>query len=867
MHTNPTGSPTYGHSAESPETAAALERLMDHTLAWLDEPEEEGPASVLRVGRGAGFGPKSLGDLQWEQLVAELVRETRTPEGAELMARLSPIPARELVGWRLGEVGEFLELLETDDAPPLGGLRDIRRALGHAVREGVLVAEDLEAIARNSDVASRCQRYFANRRERAPRLTRVGMLLEPLRDLRAVLDHAVEPGGRLADQASPDLGRLRRAVQNQHDRLKSRMDQMLRSSEYEVHLQDDYYTVRDERYVLPIRAGARSAVGGIVHGHSASGQTAYIEPAELIELNNQLQWAQLEVHAEEQRILERLTRMVAQAAPALEQNTRVLAYLDVVHACARFSRRIQARIPQISDGELDLRQVRHPLLFLKFARVVDGRPVNLTVANDIRLDAQQRVLIISGPNTGGKTVLLKTLGLCALMIRCGLPLPVDEDSCIPLYDSVFTDIGDEQSIERDLSTFSGHLVNIKGFLPGSGAHTLVLLDELFSGTDPMQGAALAVALLEDLAQRGATTAVTTHLEGLKTLAYQSAWFANASMGFDLATLTPTYQMTMGLPGSSFAVRIAERLGFPQKLVERARQVLEGQDHATVEEVLAGLEDQMGELRAEQQRLRHARLEAERVQQKFKDKYQALLNQEREQLYAETRKLREQLREARDVVREKVREAQATGGSASEQAFQKIREELRGAEDVLERVHDASRPVEAGPKGMVRVGPEEIEVGLRVYAHTFKREGVVLSGVPGQSQALVQIGNLKAMVDVDRLYFVSEADRRASVRARPTRPEPVVEVRSAPMLLPQTSDNTCDVRGLRADEALEKLDLFLDAAYLNNIEGAYVIHGHGTGALKRAVRGHLPQSRYVDQFRRGEREEGGDGVTVVFLKES
>lgn len=861
-----TGNSSDGGAAEE----MRLQRLMAHTLMPLQGGEAQ---------RSAGKIPqKTYRDLQWDQVLGHLLAESVTPEGAQLLEGMAPLRDREAVEHRLQEIAECMELVESDGGPPLRGLRDIRKAVAYARRGGTLVAEDLEAVGKNGDVAARCMRYFAGRAECAPVFSLAARALNACVELRAALSHAIEPGGRLSDYASPDLGRLRRAVQSHHDRISTRVESLLRSEKLENYLQDDYFTLREDRYVLPIRVSAKNTVTGIVHGYSSTGQTAFVEPEELIELNNQLRWAQIELAEEEERILARLSALVADFASVLERNVEVLAYLDVVAACAKFGRRIRATVPQIREAGIQLVQARHPLLYLKMERTVDGESVNDTVPNDIHLEESTRVLIVSGPNTGGKTVALKTVGLCALMARFGLPLPVAEGSSIALFETVFTDIGDEQSIERDLSTFSGHVVNINQFLPDCDAGSLVLLDELFTGTDPMQGAALAVALLEDLARYGSTTIVTTHLEGLKTLAYQNEAFANASMGFDIETLTPSYQLTIGIPGSSFAVRIAERLGLPDHLVNRARQVLEGQDHHSVEEVLARLEDQMSELQKEQRRLQQTRRDAERAQQKFKEKYAALLSTEREQIFAETRKVREQLRQARGLIRDKVKELQAAQvverQDMTRQDLQRMRDELQTSEQLLAQADAYTKPAEATLQGRVRVQPAELEEGMRVYSAAFKRDGVVQKFSAGDDQAIVQIGGLKASVDISTLYYATEAERKAHLRGRLSSERSGGDSRGqssgagaapATILLPQTSDNTVDLRGMRADEALEKLEMFLDAAYLRNLGGIYIIHGHGTGALKRAVRGELPHSPYVREFRRGEHDEGGDGVTIAFLK--
>lgn len=826
-----------------------------------------------RRAHGVDLPAKTLQDLQWQQVLQLVAGQAVTPEGREVLGQLGALPSAGAVRRRLAEVGEAMRLYSEDDLPPLAGLRDIRRALHHVAREGTLVGEDLAAIAQNCDVAARNRRFFETRGARIPLLAEAASTLDALEGLRGELHGALDPSGQLQDGASAELGRLRRAVQNQHDRLRARIDQQLRRADLEVHLQDDYFTVREDRYVLPVRASSRARVPGIVHGYSSTGQTAFIEPQELVELNNELRWAEIELLEEEKRILAALSARVAAHAPGLLQNVQVLAYLDVIVAKARFAHLTHAHIPEISEQRVELKQLRHPLLYLQHMKQVDGRRVSQVVPNDLLLEPGRKILVISGPNTGGKTVLLKAFGLAAMMLRFGLPIAADPGSSLPLFDGIFSDIGDEQSIERDLSTFSSHLSNINAFLGRCGPRSLVLLDELFTGTDPMQGAALAVSLLEELAARGATAAVTTHLENLKTLAIQNQSFANASMGFDLETLQPTYRLTLGVPGSSFAVRISRRLGLPQHLIDRAMAVLEGEEHHSVDEVLATLEDQLNALHAERGRLEHARRQAEQQKEKFDKKYQALLARERDAIHEETRALKKQLHQARELIRTQLKALQQAGVAdrntrLSQQELAKLQDELKQVEQQVDQAAEKTRTPSVNFKGLVQVHPDEIETDMEVFVSTFKRTGSVLQYEAGAARAQVQVGALKVTVDVDTLYYPSEAQRRGAPRASASAgraPEGTVGVVEAgEAAIVQTRDNTVDLRGMRVDEALEKLDFFLDHAFLSSHPGVYIIHGHGTGALKRAVRGHLLESRYVAEFRRGDRHEGGDGVTVASI---
>ncbi len=838
------------------ETGNAMMPAMDTTHGFDPDLFAETVAPLRRDDWTVDLPPKTLSDLGWGRLREYVADHANSPEGLELVAALRPLPSRGLAERRLAEVAEWMEFLEAAEDPPVYGLRDVRKAVHYAQREGVLVAEDIEAIGRNCDVVQRVLRFFSSRRDAAPLLWGTSDLLDPCTDLREAVEIAIEPGGRIADGASPDLRRLRRAVQNHTDRLKSTVDRLLTSERFAQYLQDDYYTVREDRYVLPVRVGAKNTIPGIIHGYSSSGQTAYLEPQELVEANNELRWAMIEVEEEEKRILARLSSLVARHGDALLRNAEVLAYLDLTGAIARFSRLVNASVPTFTEGELALQHCIHPLLFMKLG---PENPDNPTVGNDVLLDPEKRVLVVSGPNTGGKTVLLKSVGMAAAMSRAGMPILCAPGSELPFYRAVYTDVGDEQSIERDLSTFSGHLVNIREFLPDASPGTLVLLDELFAGTDPLQGAALAVALLEELAECGATTVVTTHLEGLKTLALESSAFANAAMGFDIETLAPTYHVTLGIPGSSFALRIADRLGFPDRLVERARSVLEGEGRLGVDEALTKLDEQVSQLQKEQQRLQQARGDAERLKKRYKDKYDKLVERDRKELLEETKHLRDRLSEVRTLAKTRLKELKDAEFQRNRQQIEDVRKELEKAADAVEKVRDQSKKPEATPDGLVRVPADDLEVGLTVYAAPFKRNAEVIE--IHDDEAVVQVGPMKATVDVDQLFYPNESSRRRHNRGDAT---PARSNDDRDVAVPQTDRNTVDLRGLRVEEALERIDLFLDAAYLERLEGVFIIHGHGTGALKRAVRGFLPGSRYVRRFRPGERGEGGDGVTVAYI---
>ena len=798
---------------------------------------------------------KTSDDLEWGVVLHALAGACQSELGQLVARRLPLLQHRESLERRLREVEEATRLLTAPETPSVSGMQPIGLPLDHARRGGSLEPSELRAVAQNAQIATSLRRCVAQNAPLAPLLQQIADDLLPLPDISRAIDLAIEADGRVADAASPDLGALRRRVKNYQDRVRTRAEAFLKDEDFKPFLQDEFFTVREGRFVLPIRSGEKGNVGGIVHGTSQTGHTIYIEPTAIVELNNDMRLAQMEVEEEERRILARLSRLVAAKADALESNEDLLVFLDVTLAMGRLSLRLGAGRPALSRGtRLVLRQARHPALVLRAQEA--EKPFDV-VPNDIELDEDVRVLVISGPNTGGKTVSLKTIGLCCLMARAGLHITAGPDSAVPLVTGLFTDIGDDQSIERDLSTFSAHVVNIASFLDRVGKDSVVLLDELFAGTDPTQGAALATALLERLAARGAFVAVTTHLEALKTVAFHTEGFANASMGFDLTALAPTYRLSLGLPGSSYALRIAQRLGFPASLTERAAE-LTNPGNAEIEPILRQLEAQQRRMERKESELGRARVELERQRTQVERELRKLKAREVGVVHEETKEALAELESVRGLLRDQTRRLQSAGDDIDHAEIARVKAEVETkARALAERARQTAPP----PKGEQRAKVRTAEVGTDAYVKTFKRKGRVLE-VNGD-RVVVQVGGIRATVSVGELLTLTDEERNPT----PVRTYTVAAPGDVPeddVIGPQTSDNTVDLRGMRVDEALERMELFLDSLYRASVHGAYIIHGHGTGALKRAVRELLPTSRYVRKYRAGERGEGGDGVTVAFL---
>ncbi len=804
--------------------------------------------------------------LDWPQLCDWLARHCAGRQAEEFWRApdLEADPAR--VAALLAQAGEAIDLLRSQDEPPFDAYYDVRKHLARLRRQAALEGPELLEVAGTMGCVRSLKRYLARHDERCPLLAALGEELPELGDLAATLSEAFDGRGELADSASPELGNLRRRVVALHEGLTQRMDRMVLELARDGHLQDTYFTQRQERYVVPVRAGARGYVRGIVHDVSNSGQTLFVEPEELVEQNNRLRIAEMQVLEEERRILERLSGWVRQECGALEGALTTVAHLDRVFAAAQLGLRTEASVPDLCEGELRLLRARHPLLLLQ------GRAV---VANDIELSAPGRVLIVSGPNTGGKTVTLKTVGLFALMLRAGIPLPVAEGSRMPLFGAVHADIGDAQSIQRSLSTFSAHLTNLAEFLPATASDSLVLLDELVVGTDPLEGELLAVAILRWLAERGSWAVVTTHYDGLKTLPLEDARFVNASVGFDPESLAPTFRLSFGLPGRSSPIDIAQHLGLPPAILAAARAA-RPLGARRVDEALRTLEQTRLDLDREQRALRLARHEAEKEQRRaelarvaWEERRNRVLQDERDTTLAALRDAREQLAAA-------VRELQG-GERPGHAVIHRIRRKVE-----LQHERVASLPGSAQAEADDQAPPDlaTLRVGQTLEIPRRGLRGVVEEVDVDKARVALRVGSLRMSVGLEDLRPDSHRPPEPAGGAR--RPALAEEPRSrrrhsGPKRIPlpaaedldaerytATPGNSCDLRGCRADEGLAALERYMDLALSQARSHIFVVHGHGTGIMKKTVREYLETSPYVERWRPGVRGEGGDGVSLVWL---
>ncbi|MEJ2200542.1 MAG: endonuclease MutS2 [Desulfuromonadaceae bacterium] len=779
--------------------------------------------------------------LEYDKVIALLAGHTASAPGRELALALAPLPGREAVVEALTEVAEMVVLLTEQGRPPVGGCRDLRDALYRLRAEGTFLLPEVLLDVRSSiEAASECRSYFSER-ERALRLGARATELEVLREVLREIRQSVGSRGELLDSASFELGDLRQQQRQLRSRIKSGLENLLNSEALAGAFQERLITERNGRYVVPVRADHRGQVKGFVHDESGSGQTLYVEPVSVLEWNNQLQSLQREEKREEERILRRLSALVRRDAAALRRNQEILAHFDLRAAAGHFAISCEAVAPKLAASPLlELRAARHPLLLFQ----PDGsRRRQEVVAIDLLLGEQADTLVISGPNTGGKTVALKTIGLLVLMVRSGLHIPCHADSRMGLFGQVFADIGDEQSIEENLSTFSGHLRRIGRILAAADGDSLVLMDEVGTGTDPAEGGALAMAVLDSLRRRGARTVVTTHLNLVKGYAHLQPGVENAAVEFDRTTLAPTYRLHYGIPGASNAFTIARRLGISEEVLEQASRYL-GQGEREGLELLEELNRLREQLERELTDAERLKRRAQQEREKRRQLLQELEEQKRGILDKATRRGERLVRETEQRLKALLKEVPKQSLEVKEQA--RLMTDLRGIRQELTAA--APAPVSKGK------APQQVDVGelLRVPALNAEAEVVRLCG----EEVELSVAGKKLRLPLARLE--AYAPRRFAQRSGEGKVRSRVEREGFnPKLM---------LVGKRSEDALLLLDRFVDDALLHHQRQVEVVHGAGEGILRRVVREFLAGHREVKAFHAADQSRGGDNVTLVELSE-
>ena len=793
----------------------------------------------------------ALRTLEFDKILAKLARSTSFSAGSELALALEPSTDYGEVVRRQRETAEARRLIQMKPRTGLGGAHDVRPLAEKAERGGLLDPDNLLGIASTLECARELKTSITRLGEELPLLAAVADGIEPLVRLVENINRCINQRAEVTDQASPALGALRRQIRSLHDRLYQRLQEILGASFSKGIAQEAIITLRDGRYVIPIKADMRGQLKGIVHDVSGSGATVWLEPLAIVELGNKWREAQLEEEREVERVLKTLSGEAGAAAEAIGWDVEALARIDLALAKARFGDEIGApELPYAgaeqgwiveAPAQLHLLLARHPLLR---APVI---PTTVTVGGNYR------VLLITGPNTGGKTVALKTAGLLSLMAQSGLPVPADAGSRVPVFASIFADIGDEQSIEQSLSTFSSHMTNIISIVSEAGPKSLVLLDELAAGTDPTEGSALARALLAKLLDAGALTVATTHHGELKAFAHSTDGVMNSSVEFNLETLSPTYHLTIGLPGRSNALEIAQRLGMPREIIEQARGSI-APEQLQVEELLSDIRREREQAASARRSEEIARREAEEIRGRLEEKLDGV-EDERARLLDKARTDIE-----RDVERSRKLLAEAEQ-QIEQQKLAAAAEKLRQAADAAAKVAaKASQPrperrrPEPARAAQAPVGPPpaSIRSGDMVWLRGMDQWGEALAE-PDGGEVEVRFGPLRSRIKLAQVERVQ--------RPAPSKAHGAVTANIAP---PRAVPPEIELRGQTVDEALPTVDQYIDDAFRAGLPWARIIHGKGTGTLRRQVRDLLAKHPLVKSYEEAKREEGGEGVTIAHL---
>lgn len=774
------------------------------------------------------------------------------PAAAKLR-KLKPYPDAETAQREQARVAEMLSTLQADEPMALTAFPDTKHVVSRIAPEGgVASSEEMYDLMRMLASAETARRFLSRNGDELPGLWGIARRMVDLSGLRDELGRAIGDDGEVRDDATPELSRLRRAIRQAQARLRERLAQSLKEAQSEGWSTDEQPTVRGGRLVIPVRAEAKRKVEGFVHDTSATGQTVYIEPTAVLGLNNEVRELEGEAAREIHRILTRLSDHARTRLEDIKATSGALVRLDVLHAKARLGRRMQARSFELTDGgAIRIRKARHPLLVLRFANE-EGRTV---VPLDLELTDDERALVITGPNAGGKSVALKTVGLMSVMAACGLLLPVGDESALPFFKRVVVDIGDEQTVDEDLSTFTSHVKTLKHLMRVADERTLALLDEAGTGTDPAEGGALAQAVIERLVERGARAIVTTHIGALKVFAHAADRVVNGAMLFDDQVLSPTYRLATGVPGSSFAFEIASREGLDADLVARARELV-GEQAASVEDLLVELAERTRKLEAEQAEVARIKQEAESERKQYAER-RSKIREERENLRKQALAEADRIvKDANSAVERTIREIKEAG--AEKEATREARKKLEEVSDTItQRAQKVERKRKArtpAPQPTAATSPLlDIQIGDRVTIAGGNAVADVLE-LRGK-EALVSSGSLKMRVPMADLRRVG-GRREQKVQVKTSEAGGKLNALTAAMSL--------DLRGQRVDDAQAMTFRFVDEAIMAGLNRVEILHGKGTGALRIMVRELLARRPDVKDFGDAPVDQGGAGITVAEL---
>ncbi len=779
--------------------------------------------------------------LEFDKIRELLCKRCLSEMGRELAASIFPTKDREIAEKEIRQTTELKEILLYEEGFPLASMHDVRGSLEKARAEGgYLDPRELLNLAQILVISRSLIRFFKNKKEKYPTVGSLASELRSFDQLLSAINGAVDPSGEIRDSASGRLSDIRHQQKTLRNRILDKLERMIGTRKAKGPRQDDIITMRDGRYVIPMEESDFYQSRGIIHDRSRSGATVFVEPLVVVKMNNQLRELSLEEEAEIERILVEICDMIREELKDLDVTVRVLQELDFIHAKAQLSFDYDGNPPLLNEqGHIKLIEARHPLLQMSRGR-------NQVVPLSLALGQDYTTLIITGPNAGGKTVALKTAGLLTLMVAAGLHIPVKPHSEISVFRSVCADIGDEQSIEMDLSTFSSHVLHIKEALIDADSQSLILLDELGGGTDPKEGVALGEAVIDDLIRKEARAVITTHHGALKLLAQEYPQIRNASMEFNKETLTPTYRFLMGYPGSSYAIQIAQRLGMPEEIIRKAQEVL-GSEERDLGLLLENLEKDLKQVRENRQAIEEQKRVTQELMNLYQDRMKKLDEREKElktKALQESKLMVESTRVELERLVAQIRKTQAEK--------EVVREAHRVVEEKRASLTEELKKFET--KVTKKLGI--IQPGDSVWIEPLAIKGEVISKDEDSRKFKVLVGSVTYDVEEEKLTRIEDAEKVEAEQEY---------VSSSSYTVPQVSPEI-DLRGLMAEEAFDIVDKYLDDAFLAGLTTISVIHGKGTGALRKKIGEFLSRHHRVENVRLGEWDEGGSGVTIVKLKE-
>ncbi|MBR1691287.1 MAG: endonuclease MutS2 [Lachnospiraceae bacterium] len=780
--------------------------------------------------------------LEYHKIIEQLTDRASSDPGRSMCAALVPMTRLADIEQAQLETADALSRLFAKSTTSFGGNRDFTYICKHLEIGGSLQMKELLQIASFLENVARIKSYGKLEKEQTDSLSGLFGQLEPYSQLAGRIRACILSEDEMADDASPALKSIRRSIAQTGDKIHSQLNSMVNGS-YRTYLQDAVVTMRDNRYCLPVKAEYKSSVKGLIHDQSSTGSTIFIEPAAVVELNNRIKELSLKEQEEIERILQELSGECALYTEGILENSKIMTFLDFTFAKASLAMEHNATRPVFNSGRvIKIRKGRHPLLDKK--KVV---PIDIHLGDDFNQ------LIVTGPNTGGKTVSLKTVGLFTLMGQAGLHIPALDRSELGIFTEVFADIGDEQSIEQSLSTFSSHMTNIVHILSEADYNSLCLFDELCAGTDPTEGAALAISILQHLSGKNVRTMATTHYSELKVYALTAAQVENACCEFDVETLSPTYRLLIGIPGKSNAFAISGKLGLDDAIIAAARQQL-SKEEESFEDVLADLESSRLTIEKEREEIAAYKEEIQTLKRQLTEKQEKLTASKDKILRQANEEAREILKEAKSVADETIRNFQKYGTGTPMKEMEQQRSKLRN--QIHKKEEKLSAKAADNPKGQLK--PSQLKIGDGVKVLSLNAKGTVSTKPDQKGFLFVQCGIIRSKVHISDLVLIQEEDVKAPAFTKSSSPR--AGLGKSASISPELN-----LLGKTVDEALAVLDKYLDDAYLSRLQTVRIVHGKGTGALRSAVHSHLKRQKYVESFRLGEFGEGDAGVTIVTFK--